>query len=79
MNDAPRANGEHPVPLLPVTIMREEAAAYGNDPVIDAYKKGVDRTLLREKLKLTPSQRVEKLQAFMRAFASIRGVARRSR
>lgn len=33
------------------------------DPVIEAYKKDVDRTLLRENLKLTPQQRLEKLQA----------------
>ncbi|NOT31091.1 MAG: hypothetical protein HOP15_11640 [Planctomycetes bacterium] len=31
------------------------------DPVIEAYKKDVDRTLIRENLKLTPSQRVERL------------------
>ena len=31
------------------------------DPVIEAYKKDIDRTLIRENLKLTPSQRVEKL------------------
>jgi hypothetical protein len=31
------------------------------DPVIEAYKKDVDRTLIRENLTLTPSQRVQKL------------------
>ena len=31
------------------------------DPVIEAYKKDVDRTLLRENLKLTPEQRICKL------------------
>ena len=31
------------------------------DAVIEAYKKHVDRTLLRENLKLTPEQRVLKL------------------
>ena len=38
------------------------------DPVIDAYKKDVDRTLLRENLKLTPEERLRKLldlQAFV--------------
>ena len=37
------------------------------DPVIEVYKRGVDRTLIRENLKLTPEQRVLKLielQAF---------------
>jgi len=29
------------------------------DPVIEAYKKDVDRTLIRENLKLTVEQRLE--------------------
>lgn len=32
------------------------------DPVIEAYKKDVDRTLLRENLKLTPWERLKKLE-----------------
>ena len=48
------------------------------DPVIEYYKKDVDRTLLRENLKLTPQQRLEKLIAFMRALDELR-VARRGR
>ena len=35
------------------------------DPVIEAYKKDVDRTLIRENLKLTPEERLRKLQSFM--------------
>jgi hypothetical protein len=35
------------------------------DPVIEAYKKDVDRTLLIENLKLTPAQQAEKFQDFM--------------
>ena len=31
------------------------------DPVIEAYKKDVDRTLIRENLKLTPEQRLRQL------------------
>ncbi len=45
------------------------------DPVIEAYKPGVDRTLLRENLKLTPAQRLAQLQAM----ADFVEVARRSR
>ncbi len=30
-------------------------------PVIEAYKKDVDRTILRENLKLTTSERIEKM------------------
>jgi hypothetical protein len=42
-----------PVKLVPVSLEPS--------PVIEAYKKDVDRTLLRENLKLTPAQRVEKM------------------
>ena len=38
------------------------------DPVIELYKKDVDRTLIRSNLRLTPEQRVLKLQDFV-AFA----------
>jgi len=36
------------------------------DPVIEAYKKDVDRTLLRENLRLTVTERFEKLMALQR-------------
>jgi hypothetical protein len=49
------------------------------DPVIDAYKKDVDRTLLRENLRLTPQQRIEKLLSFMRSIDRLREAARGSR
>ncbi|MEX1102742.1 MAG: hypothetical protein WED87_00730 [Dehalococcoidia bacterium] len=42
---------------------------YEPDPVIEAYKKDVDRTLLRENLKLTPTQRLDKLSS-LQAFAA---------
>lgn len=47
------------------------------DPVIEYYKKDVDRTLLREHLKLTPHQRLEKLTAFMRSLDALRAAAQR--
>jgi hypothetical protein len=31
------------------------------NPVIEAYKRDVDRTLLRENLKLTPAERIDKM------------------
>jgi hypothetical protein len=49
----------------------------GRDPVIEAYKKDVDRTLIRENLKLTHDQRLRKLQDFMRFVEGIRGAAKR--
>jgi transcriptional regulator with XRE-family HTH domain len=36
------------------------------DQVVAAYKKDIDRTLLRENLKKTPEQRVRALQAHVR-------------
>lgn len=38
------------------------------DPVIEAYKKDVDRTLIRRNLMLTPTQRLQKLEE-MQAWA----------
>jgi len=42
------------------------------DPVIEAYKKDVDRTLIRYCLKLTPEQRLLNLQACLEDLAEIR-------
>jgi hypothetical protein len=36
------------------------------DPVIEAYKKDVDRSLIRENLKLSPEERVLKLMQLQR-------------
>jgi hypothetical protein len=46
------------------------------DPVIDAFKKDIDRTLLRENLKLSPEQRLLKLQDFVRFTAALRDAGR---
>lgn len=43
-----------------------DAISLEPNPTIDAYKKDIDRTLLRENLKLTPGQRILKLQDFVR-------------
>lgn len=42
------------------------------DPVIEAYKKDVDRTLIRKNLSLTPTQRLEKLVALRQFQAELR-------
>jgi hypothetical protein len=47
------------------------------DPVIEHYKRDVDRTLLRQHLKLTPQQRLERLMAFMRDLDRLRTSAGR--
>ncbi len=42
------------------------------DDVIEVYKRDVDRTLLRENLKLSPEDRIRKLVAFLRLTAELR-------
>ena len=49
------------------------------DPVIEAYKKDVDRTLIRENLKLTPQQRIENLTALQRFAEELREGGRRAK
>lgn len=49
------------------------------DPVVEAYKKDVDRTLLVENLKLTPAQRAEKFLDFMKFLDEIQRAGRRMR
>ena len=49
------------------------------DPVIEAYKKDVDRTILRENLKLSPQERSEKFLSFMRSVKQLREAAEQSR
>ena len=38
-----------------------------NDPVIAFFKKDIDRAVLRENLKLTPAERIDKFQRAMQA------------
>jgi hypothetical protein len=49
------------------------------DPVIQVYMRDVDRTLLRENLKLTPAQRLEKLVSFSNFAAELRRAGQRAR
>ena len=49
------------------------------DPVVDAYKKDVDRTLLRENLKLTVEERFRKFESFARFARELYDSGQRSR
>jgi hypothetical protein len=40
--------------------------------VVEEYKKDVDRTLLRENLKLTVEQRIQKFEALMKYIDELR-------
>lgn len=57
----------------------EFAPADYSDPVIEVYKKDVDRTLLRENLKLTVQQRLEKLASFVEFISELRKQNNRER
>jgi hypothetical protein len=49
------------------------------DPVIEVYKKDVDRTLLRENLKLTVEERFRKFEQFWKYAEELREAGRKSR
>lgn len=46
------------------------------DPVVEAYKKDVDRTLLRENLRRTPEERVAALMALQQLAAEAQRAGR---
>ena len=58
--------------------MSDNSAAEWSDPVVEAFKRDVDRTLLRENLKLTPEARVLKLQDFVRFLSEIRAAGKKA-
>jgi len=50
-----------------------------SDAVIEAYKRGVDRTLLRENLKCSPRERLQNLQSHYAFFPEVRTAGHRLR
>ena len=57
--------------------MRDDLPPPDVDPVVAVYLKDVDRTLLRENLKLSHEDRIRKLQAFVRLAATLRDAGHR--
>ena len=49
------------------------------DPVVEAYKKNVDRTLLRENLKLTVEERLRNLMKLQQLSEELRRAGRKLR
>jgi hypothetical protein len=49
------------------------------DPVIEAYKKDIDRTLIRENLKLTPEERIRQLMKLQEFAEELHRAGRRVR
>ncbi len=62
-----------------ITVQHELAPADEFDPVIEVYKKDVDRTLLRENLKLTVEERFVKFERFWQHAQEVREAGRKSR
>ena len=50
-----------------------------DDPVIAAYTDGIDRTLLRENLRLTPTERLERLMSLQRLSEELERAGKRAR
>lgn len=50
-------------------------ASLPSDPVIEAYKNDVDRSLLKENLKLTVEERLRKLKSMLHFLKEWRGAA----
>jgi len=49
------------------------------DPVVAAYLKDVDRTLLRSNLRLSAEDRIRKLQDFVRLMATLQEAGQRGK
>ena len=49
------------------------------DPTIDAYKPGIDRTIIRHNLLLTIEQRIDALTSLMRSIEQMQELGRRAR
>jgi hypothetical protein len=59
--------------------MRQVREPLEPDPVIEAHKKDIDRTLLRANMKLTPEERLLNLMALQRFADELREAGRRAR
>ncbi|MFN7971738.1 MAG: hypothetical protein U0166_05245 [Acidobacteriota bacterium] len=54
----------------------EEDPTMGPDPVVEVYKRDVDRTLLRENLKRTVDERLERIMELQRFYEELRRAPR---
>ena len=63
--------------VKPSITLGDPSETEWRDPIIELYKKDVDRTLLRENLKLTPEERFRKAESFHKSIAGWREAGRR--
>jgi hypothetical protein len=59
--------------------MIELVERFPKDPVIEAYKRDIDRTLIRENLKKTVTERFEQLMELQRFAEELRSAGREVR
>jgi hypothetical protein len=62
-------------PITPAALAPPDVC----DPVIEVYKKDVDRTLLRENLKLSVDERFKKFERFMEYVFELRAAGQKTR
>ncbi|HEY2413310.1 MAG TPA: hypothetical protein VGI40_13755 [Pirellulaceae bacterium] len=72
---ANRVNDE----IIPLGTSWEPPPPDFYDPVIEAYKKDVDRTMLRENLKLTIAERFEQFDKFAEFVEELQAAGKRMR
>ena len=72
---APPRNGPSPAPA-PGRRTAPRETAFEPDPVVEAYKRHVDRTLLRQNLRRSVTERVANLIALQRLAAEARRAGR---
>jgi hypothetical protein len=60
------------------TSLPEDRVPLPPDPVIEVYKRDIDRTLLRENLKLTVEQRFQELMELQRFAEELRKAGRQA-
>ena len=75
------APGQARVPCAPryTEGMADDRIVIEPDPVIEAFKKDIDRTLLRENLKLTVEQRLRKMHSAARGALALRDAIKKNR
>ncbi len=57
-------------------LMNRRSARFETDPVIEAYKRDVDRTLIRENLRLTVEERFDALMRLQEFAEELRRAGR---
>ena len=64
--------------MSPMKDVNRVEAGKDLDPVIEAYKKGVDVTLIRENLRLTVDQRFQQLMKLQQFAEDLRRAGRKA-